>query len=393
MADWVLNGERPKLLGPIVFQTFAWPTKRLLEVNIQRYRKLLESKLMRRAQKMQAHIENVKFKKNRECLHPDSPDKCSGDVIASHSVQRAMLKRIAGEDGRIYMPVAKPTSSFSPYLLHKRGIDKASAFYGFCEKHDNDMFKPIESGALQFDEQHASILAYRSLSKELHTKKWLSEVDLVGVGMPEKIDMLDLMLNLPIDQHLLLERESPYWTTFELHRMSELHLNMGSCIERGDYSSFRFYARGIDCVPDILRSGLMTVVYDCDGNRLRDDDEGGPLDLLTFSLLPYGDNNGMAIFAWFGESTANAAFIDSLHSLSHDSIPDVLARLVLQYFENFFAAPNWREGFSHDQKVSLDNLMRNNVRFGPLPFSDENGVDFPIIDWNIIGEPTTNLTL
>lgn len=362
-------------------------------MNEQEYRKLLESKLMQRAQKMQAHIESAQYNSNRACLHPDAPVNCSGGSIGSHSVQRAMLKKIAGEDGKVYTPVAKATNSFSPYLLHKRGIDNASAFYGFCEEHDNDMFKAIENHSLEYTDEHASLLAFRSLSKELYNMNWLREVDLVGVGMPEKPDLIDLLINIPIDQHLLLERGSPYWAAVELRLMSDLYRKLGQSIVNGDFSRTSFYAIEFDRVPDILCSSLMTVFYDCKGIKLRDLEEDGPLDLLTFSLLTHCANGGAIVFGWYGESEVNERFIQSLHSLPRDIVPDTVARIVLRHSANFFAAPNWRESFGQSQQVQLDNLARNNIRSGPHPLTERGGIDFQIVDWRVKGNPTTNLTL
>ena len=362
-------------------------------MTIQQYRRLLESKMMQRAQKMQAHIESAKYNANRACLHPDAPFKCSGKAIASHSVQRAMLKKIVGEDGKVYTPVAKATNSFSPYLLHKQGIDNASVFFGFCEEHDNDMFKVIESRSFKFTDHHASLLAFRCLSKELYDMAWLREVDLFGVGVPENPDLIDLLLNIPIDQHLLLERGSRLRDAVELRLMSDLHQELGQSIVDGNFRKTSFYAVEFDRVPDILCSSLMTVYYDCAGVRLRDIQEYGPLDLLTISLLAPCTNSGAIVFSWFGQSEVNNQFIRSLHSLPHNIVPDTVARLVLQHSGNFFAAPNWRESFSHSQQVKLDNLTRNNVRTGPHPITERGGIDFQIVDWKVKGYPSTNLTL
>ena len=348
---------------------------------------------MQRAQKMQAHFDSAQYNTDKACLHPEAPANCSGRSIASHSVQRAMLKKIAGNDGKVYTPVAKATNSFSPYLLHKRGIDKASVFYGFCEEHDNDIFKAIENHSLEFTDEHASLLAFRSLSKELYNMKWLREVNLVGVGMPEKPDLIDLLLNIPIDQQLLLERGSPYWAIVELRLMSELHSKMGQSIVDRDFTRTSFYAIEFDRVPDILCSSLMTVYYDCKGIRLRDLENDGPLDLLTFSLLTRRANSGAIVFSWYGESEINERFIQSLHLLPSDIVPDVVARIVLRHSANFFAAPNWRESFGQWQQIQLDNLTRNNVRSGPHPLTDRGGIDFQIVDWKVKGNPSTNLTL
>ena len=175
--------------------------------------------------------------------------------------------------------------------------------------------------------------------------------------------------------------------------MADLHRKMGKSIIDGDFSRTSFYAIEFDRVPDILCGGLMTVYYDCTGLKLRDLEEDGPLDLLTFSLIGHRENGGAIVLSWYGESEANERFIQSLHFLPRGTVPDTVARIVLKHSANFFAAPRWRESFEESQQVLLDNLARNNVRTGPHPLTERGGVDFQIVDWKVKVDPTTNLTL
>ncbi|TGU70712.1 hypothetical protein E4633_17080 [Geomonas terrae] len=52
------------------------------------------------------------------------------------------------------------------------GITNASTFYGFCRKHDNELFKPIESDEVNPDnKQHLTLLFFRALSYEYCMKR------------------------------------------------------------------------------------------------------------------------------------------------------------------------------------------------------------------------------
>ena len=48
-----------------------------------------------------------------------------------------------------------------------RGIRQASTFTGYCAYHDDELFAPIEKRALQVNEHHAFLLAYRAMGKEI----------------------------------------------------------------------------------------------------------------------------------------------------------------------------------------------------------------------------------
>jgi hypothetical protein len=53
-------------------------------------------------------------------------------------------------------------------LIYKKyGINKVSTFFGFCQKHDNELFKPIDNDVLIPTDQQILLYSYRSLCREL----------------------------------------------------------------------------------------------------------------------------------------------------------------------------------------------------------------------------------
>src|SRR5947207_12079164 len=106
------------------------------------------------------------------CLHPEAPNGCSHQIVSAHSVQRAMLEKFIAEDGHVVQ--VKVTAHVDPVGLlakpERVGINKATTFAGFCSKHDNDLFSPLESSAFDFEPNQIALLAYRAICRELYAK-------------------------------------------------------------------------------------------------------------------------------------------------------------------------------------------------------------------------------
>ena len=57
------------------------------------------------------------------------------------------------------------------YRAKRQGIDKASTFRGFCDRHDRQLFRQIDNQAFQSTPGQAFLYEYRSLCRELFHKE------------------------------------------------------------------------------------------------------------------------------------------------------------------------------------------------------------------------------
>ena len=256
----------------------------------------------------------------KECLHPEAPHNCKGGIVKAHTVQKSGgLSKIA-EKGH----VLTPDSSSDPTEMKKIGIKKASTFTGFCRFHDDTLFAPIEKHPLQLNRRHAFLLAFRGISKELFLKKRTAEHTI-----SEKIPYPEFFLEYQAGARVALLDLQP------------VYHEMGNAISKRTFRNTKFCAIEFDTVPDILCSGAMNIEYDYHANRLQSLDRRDQLEYITFSLLPYEGNQGVAMFSWFGKSNINKKFIRSLLSLPESDTPEAIVRFAFQSFENMFLAPKW----------------------------------------------------
>ncbi len=108
----------------------------------------------------------LKWRFNK-CLEPTFT--CSQDAIEAHSVQRKGALSLIAVDGHVYQLQGRITGDELGASLKKVGLRRASTFSGFCNAHDTDIFRPIDTKPLSAgDPEQLFLLAYRSVTKELH---------------------------------------------------------------------------------------------------------------------------------------------------------------------------------------------------------------------------------
>ena len=107
------------------------------------------------------------------CLTPGQwRAHCSRTVAKAHTVPQSSLKEIAeGGHVRWFVPSIKGLkehgTAFRPV---RRGVGVASTFTGFCARHDDQIFSPLEKFPLEGSPEQCFLVGYRALARELHIK-------------------------------------------------------------------------------------------------------------------------------------------------------------------------------------------------------------------------------
>lgn len=103
-------------------------------------------------------------------------DGCNNKAINSHLIQRnGLLSNIAPNGHLVECKVSNAynwTVSDYPIVFEKTGINRALSLEVFCDKHDSEIFKPIESGAISLESYTAFLLfGFRALCAEIRKKE------------------------------------------------------------------------------------------------------------------------------------------------------------------------------------------------------------------------------
>ena len=308
----------------------------------------------------------------KECLHPEAPHSCRGRIVRAHTVQRSSgLAKIA-DDGH----VLTPDSSKAITEFIRIGINKASTFTGFCKYHDDTLFAPIEKFPLTLTRHHAFLLAFRVVSHELFLKRRTVELH-----VPDEAPFPEFMLGFQDGARIAIRD------------LQTLHEEMGKALKKGRFRDTSYYAVEFDRVPGILCSGTPNIEFDFHGNRLQNLMRKDALEYITFSLLPFRENRGVAVFAWYGKSNVNKRFIRSLASLPKRDLPDAFVRFAFQSLENMYLAPTWWNDVPDGIKEALIIRYDSSFLRDSFAFFDLRPDGVKIANWKVVDKPKTNVKL
>jgi hypothetical protein len=272
------------------------------------------------------------------------------EMIEAHSIQRSGVLSLIAEDGKVFVP----SSSHSDLKKNKgrivfrcRPIRGVSTFRGFCKRHDNAIFRPIDDEVLVPTSEQAFLYAYRTLGREIAAKR----------------DAL---------QNYETQLENPSLTSATRKLISGMALGTGHGLKNlmrqkeifdtthrdRTFDDIRYVAFCAKSKPSIVFSGGLfpeTGFYREKIQNLR----GSDLDQLFFSFATM-EEGWAFLFTWHKESDLSSeAFLGSL-AYSHrasDRIEDLLFGMILSGCENLAIAPQWMTARTPEEIWKLETAI------------------------------------
>jgi hypothetical protein len=287
-------------------------------------------------------------RKSRVCLHPEAGSGCQGGIIQAHTIQRGGgLTRIA-EKGHVYTldHLAKILNNRNRFVK-LTGVRGASTFTGFCARHDNELFRPIEDFPFTATREQVFLLCYRAIARELYAKR-AQVVDIPylktlnrGKSIQEQVAIQQTLaaFSMGADQGL--------------QEIEQLKTILDKALLSNQYSIIDYYVLQFDQTPDVLCSGVTNPVYDFGGNLLQD---LGNLDKdmedMMFSAIPTSVG-GAVVFGWLNDSNACKRLIQTLDSLTDTELSHAVLRFLFQNIENMCINPKWWNGLAETDRQNL----------------------------------------
>ena len=292
------------------------------------------------------------------CLHFSDGVRCN-EIITAHSIQKSGQLRLIAEDGHVY----RLSADFSTLRdfggvpqLRKVGINKASAFAGFCKRHDNSLFEPIDNGPLEPWGQQIALYAYRSLCREYFVKE----------NAVFALSRLKSHPDLDRSRRLLL-KDCFAGHSLGLERLYYHKQCYDDALREKRYHEFEFAYFTSRSPCSIQLSGLLYPDFDFLGRRLQAlGNLESPLDLITFFTAPTSDGWAF-VFGWHGSSNYSCArLIQSLAEMASkgDKLEDALLRLSLSCCENHAIRISWWENLSATARCSA--VERIGIMLDPI---------------------------
>lgn len=282
------------------------------------------------------------------CLHYDAGVRCSR-VIDAHSIQENGALSLIADAGKVYAISRNYTDVKKRHggvCFTRQGIGIVSTFRGFCERHDTEVFAPIDTRPLQPTPHQILLYAYRSLCREIFVKE--------AAFQSLEQQAQDNAANTAIYTLLSDVRQGTEIGLKNLRLQKQLY---DESLSTQAYSDVKYVVFHTTQMPTIVFSGLSCPHFDFLGRQLQVfGSKSQMLDLITFSFAPMSTGWGV-VFAWHERSGKTChEFMKSLATrIAHDrSLGDHLLRLVISTCENFAIAPRWWESLSQTSRNAIE---------------------------------------
>ncbi len=294
------------------------------------------------------------------CLHYENGEVCN-EVINAHSIQKSQALSAIAENGHVYMPLGDINKGI---IYKKRGIEKqASTFLGFCKKHDNQLFEPIDNLPLIPTEQQVFLYAYRSLCRELFVKQNAKDsIDFVIETTQANKAIKELNAGIKIG------------TEFSLKQLKIHKQHYDDSLKNKRYSDIQYTLFISKQKPNVVFSGLLLPDFDFSGRTLQDlGNHASNLELITMCFAPMNNDEWGFLLAWHKTSSKVCKeFMGSLATrISQSSnVGDLLFRLIISNCENIAFAPTWWDGLTEDARTHIKQRAESMVNMLTLVKSD-----------------------
>ena len=184
-------------------------------------------------------------------------------------------------------------------MLKLRGIGKMSTFAGFCWRHDNEIFEPIDTQPLQPTVEQAALYAHRSLCREFFVYKNAPAL----AELWSKEQPFTFFAAVKTGRSLGFESLKRHKVKFVV-----------SLKERA-FSDDEYVLMLSHQKPTVVFSGVLYPHFDFLGRRLQTlDDVQANLDLNTICSAAMKEDWGF-LFAW--HKSSGGTFREFMGSLAH----------------------------------------------------------------------------
>jgi hypothetical protein len=274
----------------------------------------------------------------KDCLHPDASSSTCGRIGWAHSIPRmGALATLIDASNHVLTLNSYGMRDTRAGEVVAVGWREASTFPGFCAKHDDELFTPIEKCAFQATPEQRFLVGYRGLCHEFYKKTAHNR------GLSDTQGLFDRGLSRD-EQARVQERLSAWRLSVQSGVSDNVHFKKladqtvhdrrferwGSCVLRFE---------GEMCVAS---AGSATPSFDLLGNRIQSlSDLDKPIEGVYFGMLASGQNQFHIVFMWYGDCLASEKFVESMWSYSADRLANIVVQLMFGHVENTFFSSDW----------------------------------------------------
>ncbi len=315
--------------------------------------------------------------------------ECTKKIIKAHTISKSSNLKTISTNSHVYTfkkSIQELDKNNGVFPIEKIGINNASIFYGFCSKHDKELFSDIENKQITFSDKQIFLLAYRAIANELYLKyaslnyssKLLNQKSKIPL---EGIPFFDLGIKTLEEGIKLAIRDLEYIKKFYDY----------SLLNNNFTNQMNYYILIINKVPEIVNSAGWIPEIDFNSNELANlMKKDIKYNTLTVNTIRY-ESQGAIVFSWHKKLNCENClkFIQSLHAIENKYKGCAILKWLFECNENIFWSISWWDSLDEKYKKILTYSMMNIMRKQNL--SDYTTLE-GALDWEIV-DIKTNLPI
>jgi hypothetical protein len=314
---------------------------------------------------------------HRQCLHPLAAPGVCDKIISAHTLQRSRaLEQITDSSNhvRTFYPVTPDADG--RLRVHHVGWREASTFTGFCARHDNLTFGPLETVTFSGDAEQCFLIGYRALCHEIHQKTCSLKAQpavraMVDRGLPVEFQR-EIQDNWSVlgagtragladfealKAHMdgqLLAKAYPGWSRMIVHFLGDLCL---------------------------LSTGAVSPNRDLSGKQLQVwHDTSVKQETLLCGVVstPQG---GAVVLTWLARQRAQRLFVESMLKEGGASSTEPSGPVCFCLYRKSYFSGRWWESLSEDERNHLTALAEiSNAYYTDFHYSSSSFVPWQVTD-------------
>lgn len=299
-------------------------------------------------QEEQEHLKKID-KDLKLCLFNKFENSCSKDIIKAHSVSKELFLRKISRNNKVYS--LKFDMIKYKISIKDIGINEASIFYGFCNKHDTNLFKDFEIEKFMASSNQLLKIGYRSLCLEIFKKiKVIKKYHFFKENKDRGKNLLEQHeIQISVNQEIEFNKNS-------LLKLEKIQSLLHNDILNNTSNKMKHCLIMLKDPQKILCSSVISPEFNFKSERLQKLEN--TVDAKNLFLNSFIFNNiGYVLISWleeendYGKNFSNSIFSES-HLVNHK-----LIALILMYTENFYISPDWWDSLTDDKRQNLIKLI------------------------------------
>lgn len=298
------------------------------------------------------HLLFEKMKKTdyKICFHPDK-GKCKKPIKNAHALQNNGVLSILAEDSN-----AMVTDLFNTvndgYVIKKVTKNKATTFYGFCEYHDSNLFKDIETIPYSKNIKQNFLYAYRCCSQEYH--KTVRRLKSIQNSIKENVSLL--LVDSIVESYIyaVLSRDD---VEENMNLFYEALLN-------NKFDTLKSHVFEFNECYDFAVTANFNPTYDLSGqeiNNIYSTEKNQRLKPIFITAFPTIDKFYIILSCFDIDYEGLKIYFEQIKQLSTDNLKIFFNNLLPTYSENIVLSPRLWNSWTAFSKRQYETVVRGGI--------------------------------